>query len=103
MEEVYAVLIREALDASACIEGLATKDNNSLLLLASGAPGDADNPDAVPGQFANDIDLAPLVSGLMASDIEAANDERIAAQMGFGRPPAATAASGGPLIANSLI
>ena len=86
MEEVYDVLIREALDASACLEGLATKDADSLLLLVSGAPGDAENADAVPGQFTNDIDLTPLVGSLMASDIEAANDERIAKQFGFGRP-----------------
>lgn len=86
MEEVYNVLIREALDASACLEGLATKDAGSLVLLVSGAPGDADNPDSVPGQFTNDVDLSPLVASIMASDIEAANDERVAKQFGFGRP-----------------
>lgn len=86
MEEVYDVLIREALDSSACLEGLATIDGGSLLLLATGA-ADPEAPDGLPGYFTNDVDLAPLVAGLMASDIEAANDERIAKQFGFGRPP----------------
>ena len=53
---------------------------------AAGAAGDNDSSDAPPGMFSNDIDLGPLVASLAAGDIDAANDERIARQMGFGKP-----------------
>ena len=85
MEEVYEVLIREALDSSACIEGLATKTDGCLVLQACGGAGDSDNPDSAPGFFANDIDMAPLMSSLISGDAEAAMDERIARQLGFGK------------------
>ena len=85
MEEVYEVLIREALDSSACLEGLATKADGCLVLQACGGAGDSDNPDSAPGYFANDIDLAPLLSSILAGDVEAAMDERIARQLGFGK------------------
>lgn len=88
MEEVYAVLIRDALDSATCLEGLATVESGDLMLQIAGAPSEVGEPDTVPGHFTNDVDLAPLVSGLMATSIEAANDERVAEQFGFGRPRA---------------
>lgn len=36
MDEVYDVLIRDALDASACLEGSASQEDGSLFLNVSG-------------------------------------------------------------------
>lgn len=83
MEEVYDVLIREALDATASLEGLATKENGSLILQCQAAPGDIDATEA--GTFTNDLDLKVLASQILAGGIAQANDERIAKQLGFGK------------------
>lgn len=87
MDEVYDVLIREALDASACLEGVAVKDDGCLLIQVTGGVADADSPDTVPGQFTNNIDLATLAADIAATDVTRALDERIAQQMGFGKHP----------------
>ncbi len=85
MDEVYEVLIREALDASACLEGLATKDNGCLLIQIAGGVADSESPESGPGQFTNNIDLATLAADIAATDVTKAADDRIASQMGFGR------------------
>ena len=84
MDEVYDVLIREALDASACLEGLAVKDNGCLLVQITGGL-DGENLDSSPGQFTNNIDLATLAADIAATDVTKAADERVARQMGFGK------------------
>lgn len=86
MDEVYDVLIREALDASACLEGVAVKDNGCLLLQVTGGLADSENPDASPGQFTNNIDLATLAADIAATDVTKAADDRVARQMGFAPP-----------------
>lgn len=83
MEEVYDVLIRDALDATASLEGLATKENGALILQCQAAPNELEATEA--GTFTNDLDLAVLASQIFAGSIAQANDERIAKQMGFGR------------------
>ena len=83
MEEVYDVLIRDALDASASIEGLASKENGALILQCQAAAGELDTAEA--GTFTNDLDLAVLASQILNSAYVQANDDRIAQQMGFGR------------------
>ena len=87
MDEVYEVLIREALDASACLEGLATKDNGCLLIQITGGTADSESPDGGPGQFTNNIDLATLAADIAATDVTKAADDRVASQMGFGKKP----------------
>ena len=84
MEEVYDVLIREALDASASIEGLATKENGDLVLKCQAAGGELESTEA--GTFTNDLDLATLAGQILNSAYVRANDERIASQMGFKKP-----------------
>ena len=36
--------------------------------------------------FAATLDLAPIAHDILAADVTALNDERMARQMGFGRP-----------------
>ena len=36
--------------------------------------------------FAATLDLAPIAQDIAASDVTALNDERVARQMGFGKP-----------------
>lgn len=86
MDEVYEVLIRDALDASACLEGVAVKDDGCLLIQITGGAPDSDNPDAGPGQFTNNIDLATLAADIAATDVTKAADDRVAQHMGFGKP-----------------
>ncbi len=75
---MYEILIRDTLDSSACLEGLATKDSGDLLLQALGV-GEGEN------YFAATLDLATLAHDIAATDVTAQNDERVARQMGFGR------------------